>query len=116
MPIRSTVHPGQRGAKKLLAQYGEQLVCVRYRYDGQRQKRLKTVELIVEEEEWIAPKSPPKNEDLVAIAITLPETALQQQIKRRGGRWNPQRGLWEVRYEQVVALGLQDRMIDTKGL
>ena len=60
MPIRSTVHPGQRGAKKLLAQYGEQLVCVRYRYDDQRQKRLKTVELIVEEEEWSAPQSPPR--------------------------------------------------------
>ena len=49
MQIRSTIHPGQRGAKKLLTQYGDRLVCVRYRYDEQRQKRLKTVELIVEE-------------------------------------------------------------------
>ena len=91
-------------------------MCVRYRYDGKRQKRLKTVELIVEEEEWRVPKPPPKNEDFVYIAITLPETALQQQVKQRGGRWNPQQGLWEIRYAQVVALGLRDRMIDTKGL
>jgi hypothetical protein len=116
MNIRSTVHPGQRGAKKLLTQYGDRLVCVRYRYDEQRQKRLKTVELIVEEAEWSAPKPSPKNEDLVAVAITLAETALQQQVKHWGGRWNPQRGLWEVRYEHVRALGLQDRIIDTKGL
>jgi len=35
MPIRSTVQPGQRGAKKLLTQYGGRVVCVRYRYDEQ---------------------------------------------------------------------------------
>lgn len=48
MRIRSTVQPGQPGAKKLLPQYGDRLVCVRYRYDEQRKKRFKTVELIVE--------------------------------------------------------------------
>lgn len=42
------VAPGQRGAKRLLEQYGAKLVCVRYRYDRQKQKCFKTVELIVE--------------------------------------------------------------------
>ena len=116
MHIRSTVHPGQRGAKKLLTHYGDRLVCVRYRYDDKRQKRLKTVELIVAEEDWVAPKPSPKNEDLVHITISWPETSLRRQVKQRGGRWNSQRGLWELRYEQVMALGLQDRIIDTKGL
>jgi hypothetical protein len=64
------------------------------------------VELIVEEEEeWSVPKPSPKNKDVVHIAIALSEGALRQQIKQGGGRWNPQRGLWEIRYEQVVALG-----------
>jgi len=116
MNSRSTVRPGQRGAKKLFTQYGERLVCVRYRYDEQRQKRLKTVALLVEEAQWSAPPPPPTNKDLVALALTLAETTLQQQVKHRGGRWNPQRGLWEVRYEHVRALGLQDRIIDTAGL
>jgi hypothetical protein len=66
MQIRSTVHPGQRGAKKLLTQYGERLVCVRYRYDEQRQKRLKTVELIIAEEAW-APLQVPQADALVPI-------------------------------------------------
>ena len=48
MRIRKTLQPQQDGAKKLLALYGEQLVCVRYRYDTQQKKRLKTVELVVE--------------------------------------------------------------------
>lgn len=115
MNVRSTVHPGQRGAKKLLTQYGDRLVCVRYRYDDIRQKRFKTVELIVEEEAWSVPKPSPKNEDLVHLALASSEGALRQQVKQRGGRWNPQRRLWEIRYDQMVALGVQDRIIDTKG-
>ena len=116
MHIRSTVHPGHRGAKKLLTQYGDRLVCVRYRYDDKRQKRIKTVELIVEEEDWTTPAPSLKKGDLVHIALTVQELPLRQQVKQRGGRWNPQRGLWEVRYEHVLALGLQARIIDTQGL
>jgi hypothetical protein len=55
MHIRKTLQPQQDGAKKLLAQYGEQLICVRYRYDDKRQKRFKTVEIVVEEEPWTPP-------------------------------------------------------------
>jgi hypothetical protein len=39
--------PGKKGMKQLLAQYGDRLVCVRYRYDTQRKKWCKTVELII---------------------------------------------------------------------
>jgi hypothetical protein len=49
MRTRLTLRPHQRGAQQLLAQYGNRLVCVRYRYEAQQQKRVKTVELIVEE-------------------------------------------------------------------
>jgi hypothetical protein len=34
METRLSLAPGQNGTKKLLARYGERLVCVRYRYDG----------------------------------------------------------------------------------
>jgi hypothetical protein len=46
------IKPGQQGLKKLCAQHGNRLVCVRDRYDAQRHKRFKTVELIVEECDW----------------------------------------------------------------
>jgi len=42
--IRLTLHPNQDGVKGLRTQYGERLVCVRYRYDAHKQKRYKTVE------------------------------------------------------------------------
>ena len=50
--VRLHLKPGQKGTKQLLAQYGDRLICVRYRYDAQRKKRLKTVELLVAERDW----------------------------------------------------------------
>ena len=41
--------PGQPGTKRLLAQYGEQLLCARYRYAAVQRKRFKMVELMIEE-------------------------------------------------------------------
>jgi len=49
MRTRLTLQPGQSGTKELVEQYGDRLVCVRYRYDATRRRRFKTVELIVEE-------------------------------------------------------------------
>jgi hypothetical protein len=40
----SYLAPGQNGTKQLLKKYGDQLVCVRYRHDKARQKRIKTIE------------------------------------------------------------------------
>jgi hypothetical protein len=37
--VRLHLKPGQKGTKPLLAQYGDRLICVRYRYDAQRKKR-----------------------------------------------------------------------------
>jgi hypothetical protein len=49
---RLTLLPGANGTKKLVERYGERLVCVRYRYDRECGRRLKTVELIEEESEY----------------------------------------------------------------
>ncbi len=112
MRIRLTLHPHQRGAKQLLAQYGNRLVCVRYRYDAQHKKRFKTVELIVEEGAWDPHAGKWQTDSLVPVRVTVSEVALRQQVKRVGGKWNPQRGVWEVRYDHVRALGLTDRIVE----
>ena len=116
MRTRLTLHPEQRGTKHLLAQYGDRLVCVRYRYDEQRKKRFKTVELIVEEGDWEPHRSRRAGERVVQIWIALPEVEVRRQVKRAGGRWDPQRRVWELRYDQVVALGLEDRVMAAGGL
>ena len=98
------------------AQYGEQLVCVRYRYDAERQRRLKTVELIVEEKPW-TPSGPRRTEQqAVAVRVAASEVALRTQVKRAGGQWDPQRQVWLSPYERVVALGLAGRiMVERMG-
>jgi hypothetical protein len=109
--IRLTLHPTQDGAKGLRAEYGERLVCVRYRYDTQKHKRYKTVELVVAEEKWTPPTRTTASEQIGAIRVSAPERTIQQQVKRAGGQWDSQRGVWILRYDHVVALGLSERIV-----
>jgi hypothetical protein len=91
------------------------LVCVRYRYDAQRRKRFKTVELIVEERAW-APAVPPEAEEqLAGVRIAVAEVELRGRIKQAGGRWDAQRQVWELQYGRVVALGLTKRIVEHGG-
>jgi len=53
--VRLHLKPGQKGTKQLLEQHGDWLICVRYRYDAQRRKRFKSVELLVAERDWASP-------------------------------------------------------------
>ena len=116
MRTRVTLLPGDRGAKQLQEQYGDQLVCVRYRYDEQRQKRFKTVELIVKEYDWRAPENPLPADRLMPIRVAVSELEVRQQVKAAGGRWNPQLRVWELRHDQVVALGLESRIVERSSL
>lgn len=112
MRIGLKLKPGQRGTKRLLAEYGERLVCVRYRYDAERRKRFKTVELIVEEVDWEPPRRAPAGETIVAVRVGYEEAELRGRVKRAGGRWNAERRVWEMRYDQAVELGLEGRIVE----
>jgi hypothetical protein len=115
MRTRLTLQPHQDGAKQLLAQYGERLVWVRYRYDEQRKRRIKTVELIVKESFWEPILYPQPESAQVWVRIGLPEGDVRRRVKEAGGKWDPQRGLWALRYDQVVALGLAARIVNTEA-
>jgi hypothetical protein len=86
---------------------------VRYRYDAERKKRFKTVELIVAERDWHPPARRPADDALVTVRIDFAEVELRQRVKQAGGRWNPDRRTWELRYAHVVALGLEPRIAET---
>jgi hypothetical protein len=116
MKTLAHLKPGQRGTKKLLAQYGTRLVCVRYRYDAQAKKRFTTVELIVSEGAWEPPPHQPAAETVVSIRVALQEVALRQRVKRAGSRWNAVRRVWELRYDRVLALGLEERIVSGESI
>lgn len=106
MQSRRTLTPGQKGTKKFLDCYGEPLFCVRDRYDEQRRKRFTSVELMVDESDC----APSERPAIVGLRVELKETDLQRRLKQAGGIWNRQLRLWQIRYDQAVALKLEDRI------
>src|SRR5262245_43715416 len=108
MRARRTLAPGQKGTKKLLREYGAQLVCVRYRYDAERRLRFTTVELIVEQSPWSPLPARIADGTVVGVRVGVNEVALQRRIKQTGGKWNPVARVWEMPYSQAMALGLEE--------
>ena len=91
-------------------------MCVRYRHDEQLQKRYKTVELIVKEYDWKPDEKRPPSDRTVQIHVAASERAVRLQVKQAGGLWNPPLQVWELRYDQVSALGLESRIVGGKSL
>ncbi len=108
------LRPGNRGTRKLLAEYGKRMVCVRYRYDERLKRRYKTVELIVNEIAW-APGAP-RPGTKVNVHIRYDEAALRRKIKDAGGKWNGRTQVWRIRYNKVVELGLRERIVGRKSI
>ena len=115
MRIALHLKPGQKGTKQLLAQYGDRLVCVRYRYDVQQKKRFKTVEIIVAEREWDPPAPRFAADAVVGVRVGFTESEVREQVKQAGGKWNRHRRVWELRYAQVVALKLAPRTVEEEA-
>ncbi len=112
MITRRTIYPGDPGSKKWQKLYGDRLLCVRYKYDNENKKRITTVELIADEQEWKPNKNIiPKNK-IVQLRINYGEIDLARKVKSIGGKWNKDRKVWELAYGHVQALGLARRIVD----
>src|SRR4029434_244287 len=103
--MRTLLHlkPGQKGTKQLLAQYGDRLICVRYRYDAQRKKRFKTVEILVAERDWEPPRPRFGHDQIVGLRVPVADVAVRERVKQAGRAWDPPRRVWELRYDRTVA-------------
>ena len=121
MDVIKKMQPGQPGAKRYTRQYGESLVCVRYRRDAANSRRVTTVELIVDDgfyHQETNPviktmySSPNRN---VYIRVGYEETWLRMQIKVVGARWVAEKRLWQMRYREAHKLGITDRIIEDEN-
>ena len=117
MVTQTTLQPGQKGTKRLAKKYGDRLVCVRYRFDAETGRRYTTVELI---EETVEHPTGPKAsrpqagfapEQRLGIRVGYAESELRDRVKAAGGIWRPRHKLWELPYQDVVALGLESRVV-----
>jgi hypothetical protein len=111
MITRLKLKPGQKGTKKLVAEHGEALVCVRYRYDAKSGMRFKTIELIVESKPWTAPVPKFADADLVPVYIGFTDTASRESAKAAKGRWDPDQKLWLIRYERIKGADLEKHIL-----
>jgi hypothetical protein len=111
MKIKRKILRGEPGTKKLIQKYGDSFLCVRYRYDEKNGKRYKTVEIIEEENEWKPDRNRIPANKIVQIKVAYGEVSLRRAIRSLGGKWNPEKKLWEIFYKDVVNLGLEDRMV-----
>ena len=101
--------PGQNGTKRLLEQYGDKLLCVRYRYDETRKARFKTVELIVEERPW----QPPfrfRDDDLAPVTVKFDEMDLREKLRKARAKWDPEAKVWLVPYRKIRGTELEARI------
>jgi len=120
--VKTKLHlkPGENGTKRLLEKYGDRLICVRYRYDEEKKRRYKTIELVIEDKEWHPKNGSPlqghKPSEMLGIRIDYFEKELQAQVKQAGGIWRPRHKLWELPYVKIVELGLEERIVSSKSI
>lgn len=113
--VKLHLKPGQKGTRQLLAEYGDRLICVRYRYDAQRKKRFKTIEIIVSERDWPPPSPSVPADQIVALRVAFADITTRQRVKGAGGTWNPERRVWHLRYDRAVSLGLHSHIVDDRA-
>jgi len=119
METRVTLRPGAKGTKKLVQEFGQKLLCVRYRYDPIKRIRHKTVELVVESAPWDPARQSRSGRSrsggrppvLVGIRVEYREEDLRRRIKAGGGRWAPEQRLWMLPLSVARKLDLTHRAV-----
>ena len=93
------------------AEYGDALVCVRCRYDGELRKLFTTVEIVADESDLTPPPGRYTHDSLVPVGIASTDRALQAQVRAVGGRWDRKQRAWCIRYGEVVGTKLEKSII-----
>jgi hypothetical protein len=111
MTVTTKLRPGKKGTKKLLTEYGDALLCVRYRYDVQSRTCLKTVELIIEKKPWTPPAHRFKDDMLVPVHIGYGDKTLREKAKAAQGKWNPKTRAWYIQFGKIKNTELEKFII-----
>jgi len=117
MEVIKRINPGQPGSKHYLQMYGESLVCVRYRHDRKNNKRITTIELVVDKGCYFPDLYRSQNikeqyqNKIVYLHIGYNEKVLRSKVKLAGASWDADKKCWKMKYQDVLNLGLEDRII-----
>lgn len=117
MEVAKTLKPGAQGTARLLREYGERLVCVRYRLERANAKHVTTVELTVDERDapggfYRMAESKPKHKQQVHVRIGFHENDPRAKAKAANGRWDPERRGWSLPYHRVQEMGVEAAIME----
>ena len=106
--ITKKLLPQQPGAKRLAAQYGPALVCVRYRLDQAQGRRYTTVELLVDE----GPANTiPKTLPPIYVRLAESEVILWRAMLDAGAQWDKTHRAWRITHTAAQHLQIQHRAL-----
>jgi len=78
----------------------------------ERKRKIKTVELIIDESPLtFNPSKIPMNK-IMQLTVAYGEVHVGKLIRDAGGRWNRKEKLWQLPYGEVLALRLEDRIVN----
>jgi hypothetical protein len=52
------------------------------------------------------------HDQIVGLRVAFADMAVRNRVEQAGGTWNPERRVWQLRYDRAVALGLNSRIVD----
>jgi len=107
---KKILRPGQPGTKKYIREFGDNLICVRHRYNKVEKKKFVTAEIIVEHHEWQSDTKRIPYNKIIAIKVKYNEKHIRKMIQSVGAKWNPQKQVWQLPYHHICALGLTERI------
>jgi hypothetical protein len=108
--IIKKLKPGQPGTLRWKGQFGDRLLCVRYRLDESGERRYTTVEILVDERAT-KKKTPAETDRKVFLRTGSGEKDIRRKIMEAGGKWNPEESLWMITYNKAKALNLLSRIV-----
>ncbi len=108
--IVKKLQPGQPGTMRLTRQYGEALVCVRYRQDATGSIRCTTIEVVVD----VAPVHKRYDEDeIIGVRIGIGQIDQRRRAQARGARWDAEARLWRMTRKLAKRLNLTRHIVKT---
>ena len=114
MKVIKKLNAGMPGTKFYTKLYGKNLVCIRHRYDPEKEQLHTTVELIVQSRKLKGKYNVLSNYDHgapVDVKIGYEESSLRQDVKSAGARWMQDSKTWRMPYSTAVKLGLINRIM-----
>lgn len=111
MKIEKKLKPGQPGTRKWVERFGEDLICIRYCIDKKNGQRLTTAEIIINKKPENKLKKRIPSNKIMQLKIDFSEKDLRKIIKLAGGKWNSEKKVWELSYREILALGLEEKIL-----